>query len=466
MRVRITVVATAAFVLVFALSGVLVIQRINASLEDDLRLTSERALALAAPRLEDGTDPRALVTQQFGVPIEVLDSRGTLVAGSPGGVVVGQGISSALPDPASPPGEAGSGDALYRVQTQTPSGTFTVVARPPLQSVRDTVDALRRALILLIPLLAAAIAAIVWLVVDRSLRPVERLRAQVDQISHSTITRRLDEPGTAGEIDHLARTMNSMLDRLESSSAQQQRFVSDAGHELKTPLATLRSTVEVAQRQAEPDWDVVADRILVSEQRLESLVDDLLTLARFDEGSTLPDTGREDVDLEELIVAWRTATDVDDRIAVDLGPVVAGRVRGDERELRRLVGNVLDNAVQHATRQVVVSLRSTEDGADGDAADGAAAAAAALVTFSVDDDGAGVPVREREMVFDRFARVQEARERQRAIGVPDPGTGLGLAIARACTIRHGGTIAIEDSPLGGARFVVRLPSDGRARPTT
>ena len=444
LRVRITVAATTAFIVVFAVASAALIQRVNSSLEDDLRTASQQAINCAAPQLASGVDPQTAVsnTCQIGVPLEVRDADGNVVVGPPpAGGAVGGGATRIGGAPAAGVAAA-PGDYLFvQSQTETPRGELTLVARQPLDNVRRTIDTLRNLLFLLVPLVAAGVAGIVWVVVDRALRPVEKLRAEVDQINHSTISRRLPEPGSANEIDKLARTMNEMFDRLEASATQQRQFVSDAGHELKTPLATLRATVEVARRQHDPDWTVVTDRVLASEQRLEALVDDLLTLARFDEGAP-PDTDRRPIDLEELIVSWRTTTGVDEHLDVDLTDVVAGRVHGDERELRRLVGNILDNATQHAKAHIVVSLHaSTTD-----------------VVLTVDDDGPGVPVDQRDAIFDRFARVDQARDRLAMATGPDAGTGLGLAIAHACALRHGGTISVADSPLGGARFVVQLPA--------
>jgi signal transduction histidine kinase len=450
LRVRITAAATAAFVVVFALASLALIQRVNGSLEDDLRTVSQQAINCTAPQLASGVDPRTVVDQtcSVGVPLEVLDSDGHLVAGGPpaGATITGGGVGvggfQIAPPPAGIMAPSSGDELLVQGQTQTPNGEVTLVVRQPLGSVRRTIDTLRGLLFLLVPLIAAGVAGIVWVVVDGALRPVDKMRAEVDQITHSTINRRLPEPGSADEIDRLARTMNDMLDRLEESSTQQRQFVSDAGHELKTPLATLRTTVEVARRQPDVDWDAVAGRVLASELRLEALVDDLLTLARFDENLPAPAADHRSIDLEELVVSWSAITNVGERVDVDLSNVVAGRTSGDERELRRLVGNILDNAAQHATSQVLVSLWCSN----------------ATVVLTVDDDGPGIPVAERGAVFDRFARLDSSRKRAASATEADAGTGLGLAIANACAVRHGGSITVDDSPLGGARFVVRLPA--------
>lgn len=462
LRVRITVAATVAFTVLFALTSLAAIARVNASLEDGLRVESERILSAAAPQLAQGADPRMVIrTLGVGTPIEVIDAEGNVIVPPPDHLPPDYPLPDAStrasgPSSASGPvgagaaavsgsgGAAPSGDfVIVQTQAQTPNGSFTLIARPPLDDVRRTISTLRWVLLLFLPLVAAGVAAIVWVVVDRALRPVDRLRTEVEQISHSTLTQRLAEPGTATEIDNLARTMNEMLDRLETSSVQQRRFVSDAGHELKTPLATIRSTVEVAKSIPEPDWPAVADKVLASEQRLEALVDDLLTLARFDENTTT--TTREQIDLEELVMTWcdeTRETRRDRGIEVDVTGVVAGRVRGDAREMGRLVGNLLDNAAQHAATRVIVSLSRDDD----------------RVVLRVDDDGPGIPEAQRATIFDRFVRVEESRRRTPAPGERDAGTGLGLAIAQACAARHDGTIGVEDSAPGGARFVVTLPA--------
>ena len=507
LRVRITVAATVAFTILFALTSFIAITRVNASLEDGLRADSARVLSLAAPKLESGADPRSVIREVGdGTPIEVLDSAGNVVvpqptpsgqagpgpdgkvtdpggAGSTGAVDASGPATATRSGPSGQAGQSGqahstqgdqggpaivstrgdgpqsgvagggttgqgggvpAGDSVFvQTQAQTPNGAVTLIARPSLDNVRSTISTLRWVLLLLLPLVAAGVAAIVWVVVDRALRPVDRLRAEVEQISHSTLTQRLAPPGSASEIDHLARTMNEMLDRLETSTVQQRRFVSDAGHELKTPLATIRSTVEVAKSVPNPDWPAVADKVLASEQRLEALVDDLLTLARFDENASA--TTREQIDLEETVLAWCEATAgarQERGVDLDVAGVVAGRVRGDGRELGRLVGNLLDNAVQHARSRVIASLRR-----EGDA-----------VVFAIDDDGPGIPEEQRAAIFDRFVRVEESRRRSSIPGERDTGTGLGLAIAHACALRHDGTITVQDSALGGARFVVTLPA--------
>jgi signal transduction histidine kinase len=238
-------------------------------------------------------------------------------------------------------------------------------------------------------------------------------------------------PPTDDEVARLAETMNGMLDRLDGAAARQRRFVSDASHELRSPLATIRTTVDVASsRPDEVDWLSVAKTVTTESERLGALIDDLLALARLDEGGA---GVTEDVDLDELVLA-----DVARLRAMghDVGTTAVGaaRVRGDRRLLERAVRNLLDNAARHARSRIDVAVR-----ADG-----------GVTQLVVDDDGPGISPTDREQVFERFTRVDEGRARN------DGGGGLGLALVRAVAEHHGGSAVASSSPYGGARIELRL----------
>jgi signal transduction histidine kinase len=277
----------------------------------------------------------------------------------------------------------------------------------------------------------------VWVLVGRALRPVEAIRVQVDAITGATMDRRVPVPNTDDEVARLARTMNGMLERLEQASARQRAFVSDASHELRSPVSTIRTELEVAStHSAQADWPDVAQRTLGETERLSRLVDDLLALARLDEAQG--PGRRAPVDLDDLVLEESTRTH---RVPVRTAGVTAGRVSGDERQLTQVVRNLVDNAQRHATSQVALSLRHEGD----------------ELVLIVDDDGPGIAPADRERVFDRFTRIDEARGR--AAG----GAGLGLAVVKRVVDHHGGTVTVADSDpasggLGGARFVVRLPA--------
>jgi signal transduction histidine kinase len=225
-----------------------------------------------------------------------------------------------------------------------------------------------------------------------------------------------------------------MLDRLEGAAGRQRQFVSDASHELRSPLTTIRTKVEVASLHPElVDWSEVTHTVLGEVDRLDDMVGDLLQLARLDEtGGALASRG--EVDLDEVVNA-ETARLRAMGVEIDDSGVAAARVQGDRAALARLVRNLTDNAARHARSRVAVSVAMD----DGDA------------VVRVDDDGPGVPLTDRERVFERFTRLDESRARGAG------GAGLGLALVRAVAVAHGGSVRVLDAPLGGARFEARLP---------
>ncbi|GAA2113991.1 HAMP domain-containing sensor histidine kinase [Streptomyces synnematoformans] len=311
--------------------------------------------------------------------------------------------------------------------------TYTVWAGVPLDTEQNAVDTVGRAMLAgLVPLLAV-VAGVTWLVTRRALRPVEGIRGEMAAITASTdLSRRVPEPATRDEVARLARTTNETLTALEESVERQRRFVADASHELRSPIASLRTQLEVAAAHPELlDLDgAVADTV-----RLQGLAADLLLLARLDAGEepvgkpvALGALVREDVARRE---------GAEGRVAVVAGEVADATVAGSRSQLERVLGNLLDNAVRHAAGRVDVGVRREGPWA----------------VLEVADDGAGVPAADRERIFERFVRLDDARSRD------DGGAGLGLAIVRNVVVRHGGTIGVAEAPGGGALFTVRLPLD-------
>ncbi|MCF3169616.1 HAMP domain-containing histidine kinase [Streptomyces violaceoruber] len=318
------------------------------------------------------------------------------------------------------------------VEATTPDGvTLTVHAGAPLAAEQEAVGTVRGAMLTGLPVLLLVVAGVTWLVTRRALRPVEGIRREMAAITASEdLTRRVPEPDSRDEIAALARTTNETLTALEASVERQRRFVADASHELRSPIASLRTQLEVAE--AHPELldlpGAVADTV-----RLQALAADLLLLARLDAGEK---PGGGTVELGALVreeVSQRTG----DRIAVALEAPEgeAFVVNGSRGQLARVVGNLLDNAQRHAGTSVAVSV----------AADGRG------VRVEVRDDGDGVPEEERERIFERFVRLDDARSRD------DGGAGLGLAIARDVAARHGGTLTVHRADGGGAAFLLRLP---------
>ncbi|ABS03293.1 sensor histidine kinase [Kineococcus radiotolerans] len=280
------------------------------------------------------------------------------------------------------------------------------------------------------PLLLAAIAVATWTFVGRSLRPVEAIRRTVEGITARGLDGRVPVPVAEDEVSRLARTINEVLARLELAQRGQRRFVADASHELRSPVATLRAAAEVWAGAGVPAPFTAL--VQAESARLEALVSDLLALARADEGRAVRQW--QEVDLDEVVEseAARLRAVAGCAVVVTTTPA---RVRGDAVALARAVRNLSDNAVRHADSAVRLEL-SVRDGE---------------ALLRVCDDGPGIPVGERERVFERFVRLDESR--QRGSG----GTGLGLPIVRETVAAHGGTVQVEDSPGRGAVLALRVP---------
>ncbi|MEO7752785.1 MAG: HAMP domain-containing sensor histidine kinase [Terracoccus sp.] len=309
----------------------------------------------------------------------------------------------------------------------------TVLVASSLATEDATVDTVQKYVLgALLPLLLL-VGTATWVLVGRALRPVEQIRTRVQGINAAQFEERVPIPDSSDEIARLAVTMNEMLDRLESAQQSQRRFVADASHELRSPLATLTAALEVAGPDPSgTSWDELRSIMAVEADRMRLLVADLLLLARAD------DTGlgleREDVDLDDIVDAevgrLRMSTSL--HVHADIEPV---RVHGDTAKLAQVVRNLVDNAARAASREMRLSLRQEQDTA----------------VVVIDDDGPGIEPADRERVFDRFVRLDESRERGPG------GSGLGLAIVAEVVRGHGGTVSVGRSDQGGARFEVRLP---------
>jgi signal transduction histidine kinase len=275
-------------------------------------------------------------------------------------------------------------------------------------------------------------------VTGRALRPVERIRREVEDISGSELDRRVPEPGTGDEIEALAVTMNRMLARIEQATEQQRRFTADASHELRSPLTSMATQIDVDLAHPETtDWPATAMSLRAETNRMQELVDDLLLLARTGDGGAPRSTGV--VALDDLVFEAIARLDGDPEVSVSSDRVGRIDVAGDGGQLDRLLVNLVVNARRHAQQTVEIG----------------ATAAGGTAVLTVDDDGPGIDPAHRERVFERFVRLDEARARDTG------GSGLGLALCAEITRLHGGSITIEDSHLGGARFVVALPTSPR-----
>ncbi|NDZ55856.1 HAMP domain-containing protein [Streptomyces anulatus] len=477
-RARAAIGATLVVAVALVAAGLAVLLVLRANLIDQADLQAEVAAREVAGQLATGAPYDELeLDDEEDHPVQVTDEEGrTVVVSKDLRAVTGTGTSGVTPVPsasagASPsPGDGEDGDddaddeedgsrpgrgevssddpdfsdgtatvdgttADYRfaaVEATTPDGvTLTVYAGAPLAAEQEAVNTVRGAMLTGLPLLLVVVAGVTWLVTRRALRPVEGIRREMAAITASEdLARRVPEPGSRDEIAALARTTNETLTVLEASVERQRRFVADASHELRSPIASLRTQLEVAE--AHPELldlpGAVADTV-----RLQVLAADLLLLARLDAGEK---PGSATVELGALVreeVSQRTG----DRIAVGVEVPQGGafEVNGSRGQLSRVIGNLLDNAQRHAEGSVAVSV----------AADGRG------VLVEVRDDGAGVPEDERERIFERFVRLDDARSRD------DGGAGLGLAIARDVAARHGGTLTVDRAAEGGAAFRLWLP---------
>ncbi|NUP52478.1 MAG: HAMP domain-containing histidine kinase [Catenulispora sp.] len=292
-----------------------------------------------------------------------------------------------------------------------------------------------------VPIILGLAVGTVWLIVGRALRRVEQIRQAVTDITSADLTQRVPEPESRDEIGKLARTMNDMLGRLDEAARKQRRFVADASHELRSPLAAIRTTLEVGLAyQERARWPEIAEQATEQAQRLEVLIQQLLVLARADDGRLA--LCRRPVDLTGLLDEIR-ATTAAGSVRIDLRADPDLVVVGDAGHLGRMLRNLVDNAVRYARDTVTVT----------------AAANSGMVRVDVDDDGPGIPAADRERVFGRFVRLDESRERGTG------NAGLGLAIAREIVDTHHGCIGITDSLAGGARVTVVLPRAAGAEQT-
>ena len=437
-RVRVTAVASLVVFVVLAGAAFAVVTAQERILVDNQKEGLVRAatdLLAASDRGEAGG-----VLAGFGdddAAYLVVDERGDVVAAS-ANVGDGAALAELAPARGSVTRQVESlrgDDARFLVHAEVverPSGTRRIVLAASLDDIEEATDALRNAFIVVVPLLTVALATLLWAVVGRSLRPVEAIRAEVESIGGDGLDRRVPVPPGDDEVARLALTMNGMLERIEESADRQRQFVADAAHELRTPLTRMRTELEVdLAHPSGADPAATEASVLAEVEGLQRLVADLLDLARTDERARIATRPvRLDQLVAEVVDAARPRTTVEMQTRLD--PIT---VLGDAKALRRVVSNLLDNAVRHGSERVTLTLRTTNGFAE----------------LAVADDGPGIPPAEAERIFERFSRLDAARTRD------DGGTGLGLAIARAIAQTHGGTVAVDVEHVGGARLVARLP---------
>lgn len=454
LRGKVAGAAALAMALLLAAGGVWLYIVLRSNLLDNTTGRTELAARKVAAQVGTGTVGTLLPAPDGGVDlVVVLDARGRVTAMTqrPGAAGTAAALAAFRPptdqDSATrifdPDGD-GRHDLAVVVRAQppgtSPAEAGYVYAVTVLSDVDDATRAIAYGLFASAPPLIALAAAIAWTCTNLALRPVTDIRTELAAVTSSELDRRVPDPGGGDEIALLAATVNATLDRLEQADARQRQFVADASHELRNPIASVRSRLEVAL--ADPDAESVR-AALDDTERLQRIAADLLLLARLDAhpkpfpGLSTPyrqgrPPSREPVDLA-LLAAEDVARRGSARVPVRL---VAGNpvpLHGDPAQLERLLANLVDNAVRHARTEV--GVRAAVEGND--------------AVLEVTDDGPGVPEADRSRIFERFVRLDTVRARESG------GTGLGLAIAREIARAHGGELTMAPGP--GATFRARLP---------
>lgn len=454
-RTRITIIAAVTTALAVSVAAFFLLTQLQSSLDREIDTSLERQVLNFNDNLAEYADFDTVQRPlDFETLFVVVDSDGLLLADNDVGVD-GAEILQVLPLRAfafdevqfadislTSPTETTDPDRLRAayyelfLDDQGEEALFIVIARSSASADR-TVAGLRNALLVGLPLLVAFVAALAWWLTGRSLAPVDQMRREVDDMSVTDLSRRVSEPAMTDEIGQLARTMNRMLGRLQQSQQTQEQFVSDAAHELRTPLASIAAQIDVDDAHpGSADRSVTAANVRGEVARLQTLIDGLLTSAR--NQAPQASTPQPLVDLDVIVSSAAARMVLPEHVQLDQRGVGVGTVRGNATALASVVDNLLANAGRHARQHVAVSVGTDDNG----------------VWLAVDDDGTGVAPDDRERIFGRFVRLDEARNRDAG------GSGLGLALARETAARHGGTLHADDSPLGGARFVLRLPNAG------
>ena len=455
-RVRLTFLYVLVLAVIIAALTAFVVTRLRSDLTAELDRNLHDAAAQIAPAY------RAEGAQEFhDTTSTVLPTTGTEPAGAQlldqsGRVVQAEGeplISKPLIDDRERATEFGGGSVTVSRRLGPQNQHLRIVAAPAerrgrhqvlvvAESLHEVDAAAHRALVLLLVGGGAALALVAvggWWIARRALRPVDRMTTRAETIGIDDLSQRIAVPRVNDELAHLASTLNAMLDRLQHGVEARERLIADASHELRAPLAAMRAELDVTLAQNNLDGPALTalERARDDATRLARIVDNLLTLARVDEGRL------------ELLIAPHDLTDVAHR-AVRAQRVAAAErgihlaVAGDEvvadvdgDRFEQVFANLLDNAIRHSPDggEVRLEIRGTD----------------AETHITVSDDGPGIPPEARTRVFERFSRQDPAR--------PRGGAGLGLAICEEIVNAHGGRIWIGEHPSHGATIHILLPAD-------
>ncbi len=442
-RARSTLVALLAVGLALVVGGMGLIVLLRTGLSNaaaDTALLRAQDFATQFVADEDAARTAVRTISDDGTVIQVLDAHGRVSVAS--AALAGAGPIAApvdggpLTTVASAPLPGSGSYVVASVAATTAKGPVTVVAADSLAGVDAAVRAAATSLLIAGPILLLTVGLSTWIAVGRSLAGVDRIREQVESIETGNLHRRVPEPVARDGIRRLAETMNEMLERLERAAAEQRRFVGDASHELNSPLASIRATIDAAPhaRLTAVDTGIVSEEV----DRMSRLVTDLLLLARSDDSHLRRSLA--DVDLDDLVGAEAVRVRAQTPLVV-VTDIETVRVTGDRDQLHRAVRNIVDNAAHHARARIDLRLGRGPDGG---------------AVVSVCDDGPGIVEADRDRVFDRFVRLDASRTRAHG------GAGLGLSIVAGIVDAHGGQVTICDSDLGGAQVTITLPPTSTA----
>ena len=441
-RARATFVATGVVAVVLVVASALFVLLLSRELRHSLTDVAQQQAKDVAAQLQGGVSAARLPSLVGGEEalVQIVDGSGTVVAGSPSVDGVGP-LVAARPAPDDSETtyvkhleiEESDPHVVVALGVATADGPVTVITAQSLEGVEEASSVVTRMLAIGCPLVLILVAGTSYWLTGRALAPVAAMRLRVSEISSADEDADIPVSGAGDEISRLAETMNAMLARLRAAAQTQRRFVSDASHELRSPLTTIQAAHEIALAHCEQvDWRATSEETLSETRRMDRLVSDLLLLAKVDERG-LP-LNRQNVDLDDLIVAdahrLRRTTDL-----IVGTEIQAVQLQGDRHHLERLFRNLTDNAARYAATTITLRLAKQRDHA----------------VIEISDDGPGIPADERTRVFDRFVRLGESRDR--ASG----GTGLGLSIVAQIVAAHGGTVDIAPSGVG-TKVVVVLPA--------
>lgn len=442
LRTRATLLGTLAFAVLLAVGAVLLVATLDSRLTTSSDQVDRARVRELVQLAESGDLPETLRLVHDNAMAQVVGPDGEVIAasanltGRPAVADLAATTSPQLATFAAPDDEEVETYRVWFASTgsggSAGSGTVTVYVGSSLETVDEATSALRRSLWIGVPAAILVLGTVIWLLIGRVLGRLDRIRAEVDQISETSLDRRVAGDGAADEVGRLARTMNAMLGRLEASAKRQRDFVADVSHDLQSPLTGQRTTLELAlARPEQTDLHKLCVDMLGATGEMERLVGDLLVLASMDAGASVDPTL---FDLDELVLEETTRARTGTDIVVRTSRVSAAPAYAHPGDVRRIVRNLIENAVVYAEGVVEIVV-----GVDGDRA-----------VLDLVDDGPGIDPDDRERVFDRFYRADSARSR-------GAGSGLGLAIARSLAERSGGDLRVLDST-GGAHLRLTLPT--------